>query len=118
MAQFPKLKTGAVAQYPSDRSNEYATTVLRFTGGGEQRFLRWGAPLKRWSLRFSRLEEEELFAIEEFFRAERASAGEFDFIDPWDNTHYAHCSFESDLLGMDFPDIRAARTFIVVRENR
>ena len=38
MANFPRLTTGAVTQYPSSRNLTYSTYVLRFVDGREQRF--------------------------------------------------------------------------------
>ena len=60
MANFPALKTGAVAQYPSDRTRRYSTQVLRFLDGSEQRFAGFGAPLKRWLIRLELLDDTEL----------------------------------------------------------
>ena len=60
MASFPTLKTGVVAQYPSDRARRFSTQVLRFLDGSEQRFAGFGAPLKRWLIRLELLDEAEL----------------------------------------------------------
>ena len=38
MNEFPKLKTGAVAQYPAQRTTRYSTHVMRFMDGSEQRY--------------------------------------------------------------------------------
>ena len=59
MANFPALKTGAVAQYGSDRSRQFATQVLRFLDGSEQRFPGYGTALLAWVIRLDLLDESE-----------------------------------------------------------
>src|SRR5579872_2368929 len=63
MATFPALKTGAVAQYGSSRTRGFSTQVFRFLDGSEQRFQDYGAPLRRWTIRLSLLDEAELTAL-------------------------------------------------------
>ena len=48
MANFPRLTTGAVTQYPSSRNMTYSTHVLRFVDGREQRFREVGGPVRSW----------------------------------------------------------------------
>ena len=43
---LPKLKTGVVAQYPSDRSQQSFTSVYRFIDGLEQRYRTGTSPLE------------------------------------------------------------------------
>lgn len=118
MANFPALKTGAVAQYGSDRSRKYSTTVLRFIDGSEQRFQGYGAPLLQWVIRLDLLDESELDNLEQFFESEGGRAGTFSFTDPWDGTVYPSCSFGSDDLTMQFRDVARGKTQVVVKENR
>jgi hypothetical protein len=63
VATFPTLKTGAVAQYGSSRTRGFSTQVFRFLDGSEQRFQDYGAPLRRWTIRLSLLDEAELNAL-------------------------------------------------------
>lgn len=118
MANFPTLKTGAVAQYPSDRTRRFSTRVLRFLGGGEQRFAGFSAPLKRWSIRLELLDEAELAGLEEFFLEQGGQAGTFAFTDPWDGTVYASCSFESDAMNADYRGVGDGAASLVLKENR
>src|ERR1039458_8317774 len=118
MANFPALKTGAVAQYGSDRGRQFSTQVLRFVDGSEQRFAAYGAPLRRWTIRLELLDESELYALEQFFENEAGRTGTFSFTDPWDGTVYASCSFGSDDLAMQFQDVARGKTQVVVKENR
>lgn len=118
MATFPSLKTGAVTQYPADRNRAFSTQVFRFLDGSEQRFPGYGAPLRKWSIRLSLLDESELAALEEFFEEMEGRAGTFSFTDPWDETVYPNCSFDSDQLALQYQDFGRGKTSVVVKENR
>jgi phage-related protein len=118
MANFPALKTGAVAQYGSDRSRQFSTQVLRFIDGSEQRFPGYGSSLMRWVIRLELLDEGELEGLEQFLENEGGRAGTFSFTDPWDGTVYANCSFESDDLALQFEDVARGKTQVMVKENR
>ena len=118
MASFPALKTGALAQYPSDRTKRFSTQIHRFLDGSEQRFRGFGSPLKRWVIRLELLDEAELTRLEEFFAEQGGRAGAFAFTDPWDGSVHENCSFESDALTADYRGPRDGRTSMVVKENR
>jgi phage-related protein len=118
VASFPVLKTGVVAQYPSDRAKRFSTQVLRFLDGSEQRFAGFGAPLKRWLIRLELLDEGELANLEEFFVEQAGQAGTFSFTDPWDGTVHASCSFESDAMTADYTGPSDGMASVVVKENR
>jgi phage-related protein len=117
MANFPPLKTGAVAQYGSDRSRQFSTQVLRFMDGSEQRFPGYGTPLLEWVIRLDLLDESELENLELFFESEGGRAGSFSFTDPWDGTVYPNCSFASDDLVLEFQEVARGKTQVVVKEN-
>ena len=118
MANFPALKTGAVAQYPSGRSRRFSTQVNRFLDGSEQRFRGFGAPLKRWLIRLELLDEAELERLEGFFVEQGGPAGTFTFTDPWDGTVHASCSFENDTVTAEYRAAGDSAASLVVRENR
>jgi len=118
VATFPSLKTGAVAQYPSDRQQNFSTQVFRFLDGSEQRFPAYGATLRQWVIRLDLLDELELENLEQFFEDEGGRAGTFSFTDPWDGTVYASCSFGSDDLALQFEDMARGKTQVTVKENR
>jgi phage-related protein len=118
MATFPALKTGAVAQYGSDRMRQFSTQVLRFVDGSEQRFPGYGAALLQWVIRLDLLDESELENLEQFFEDEGGRAGSFSFTDPWDGTVYPSCSFASDDLSLQFEGVARGKTQVVVKENR
>jgi len=118
MASFPALKTGAIAQYPSDRTRQFSTQVYRFLDGSEQRFAAFSAALRQWTIRLDLLDEAELVALEEFFVSEEGRAGTFSFTDPFDGTVYANCSFASDTLTAQFEGPMKGVTQLIVKENR
>ena len=118
MASFPTLKTGAVAQYPSDRTRRFSTQVLRFLDGSEQRFAQFGAPLRKWLIRLELLDDAELAGLEEFFADQGGEAGTFAFTDPWDGTVYANCSFEGGTMTADYRGHDDGAVSVVVKENR
>ena len=118
MSDFPTLKTGAVLQYPAQKSIRFATGVLRFMGGSEQRFRDYQAPLRRWTIRLDLLDENELHVLRAFFRAESGAAGTFTFTDPWDGTVYLNCSFENHEMSEEILDEVRGTTALTVQENR
>jgi len=117
MALFPKLKTTAVAQFPSGRSLSYATEILRFIDGTEQRFRRAGAPVSRWEISLSKLDGGELAAIREFFISQQGRYGTFEFMDPWDGIEYQGCSFEEDELELTLDGERSSDAKVTIRRG-
>jgi phage-related protein len=118
MATFPTLKTGVVAQYPSDRSRQFSTQVFRFLDGSEQRFPGYGTPLRHWMIRLDLLDEAELVNLEQFFEDEGGRAGTFSFTDPFDGNVYPNCSFETDELAVEYGGPQRGKTTVTVKENR
>jgi hypothetical protein len=117
MADFPQLKTGAVAQYPLSRSIEQRTRVLRFIDGTEQRFRQTGRELRRWVIRLELLEDDELARLADFFAAQRGRDGDFRFVDPADGTAYPSCSFDHDECRLDLVEEGRSKSVVVVKEN-
>jgi hypothetical protein len=115
---FPLLKTGAVTQYPSSRQRSYDTRVMTFVDGGEQRFRQRGAALRDWTIRLDLLEEGELKALENFFRAQAGRFEEFTFLDPWSGEEVEHCSFAEDAFEFTLTAHDRGQVTITVRENR
>jgi hypothetical protein len=118
VASFPTLKTGVVAQYPSDRARQFSTQVFRFLDGSEQRFPAYGAPLRRWAIRLDLLDESELVSLEQFFESQDGRAGIFSFTDPWDGAVYPNCSFDNDVLALEYQGQARGKTSVLVKENR
>ena len=118
MNEFPRLKTGAIAQYPADKSTGYCTHVVSFVDGSEQRFGAYCKPLKIWTIRLSLLDEQEVNLLTEFFRNRNGAAGAFSFTDPWDGQVYPNCSFYSDEMPVDVKGYADHHIAVVIRENR
>ncbi len=118
MATFPALKTGAVAQYGSTRTRRFSTQIFRFLDGSEQRFQEYGAPLRRWTIRLSLLDEAEMAELESFFATQGGRAGTFAFPDPWDGTVYANCSFDDDQIALLYAGQARGSASVTVKENR
>ena len=118
MAAFPALKTGAIAQYPSERSKRFSTAVYEFLDGSEQRFPLFGGALRQWVVRLEQLDEMELFRLEQFFVEHAGASGHFSFVDPWDGVEYPNCSLENDEIDLIFAGPGDGQATIVIQENR
>ena len=117
MNTFPTLKTGAVMQYPAQRGVRFSTVALQFVDGSEQRCRSYQAPLHRWMIQLSLLDQTELHQLQEFFRSMAGRAEDFAFTDPWDGTNYASCSLGSDTLSAVLAGEWNAETSVTVLEN-
>ncbi len=116
MAQFPKLKTQAIAQYPAATQLAFRTDVVRFVDGSDQRFRRWGGPVRSWTIVLDQLDEGEVHALRRFFEAHAGRAGTFSFMDPWTETEYERCAFDTDELPLRFSEIQSSSATIRIRE--
>ncbi len=117
MATFPRLKSGAVAQYPLERQVQFSSQVLRFVDGTEQRFREFGSPLRKWVIRLERLDASELQALTNFFE-ELGPVVAFSFTDPIDGTVYPRCSIEGDTFTSTVLDEWNSKTELTIQENR
>jgi hypothetical protein len=117
MASFPQLRTGAIAQYPSQKQIAFPTIVSRFIDGSEQRFRSAKGPERRWMIRLSQITAEEMAALEEFFETVQGRFGSFTFIDPWDGTEYPDCSLDSDEFGSNAASDWRWATKLIIRSN-
>jgi hypothetical protein len=118
MITFPILKTGAVAQYPAQRTVSKSTWIGRFVDGSEQRFRNEAVPLHSWIIRLSLLTEAEVVAIREFVADAAGRFESFAFTDPWDGTLYPNCSLDGDTQSIEWIAENNARTTLLIRENR
>lgn len=118
MPSFPRLKTGAVAQYPAARAVRFRTQVFRFVDGSEQRFAEGGAELKRWEIDLRLLSESERGAILDLFRDRGGAHGTFAFTDPWSGVEYAACGFATDSLAVLATGEGRTETRVAIEERR
>jgi hypothetical protein len=115
---FPRLKTGALAQYPTARELTRPVATVRFLDMGRQSYLDSRDSLRRWRLRLNLLDESELAAVMEFFTAMRGSLGRFDFEDPATGDVVANCRFDEDELALSSSGEFNGQTALTVRESR
>ncbi len=118
MATFPKLKTGAVAQYPLARRAQFQNQIVRFLDGTDQRYRDSAGARLEWEIELSRLDDSEMAAVEEFFRANQGAFGRFEFIDPWDGQVYDNCSIADDVLQLATLAETGGNTRLTVVRNR
>lgn len=118
MNAFPVLRTGAVIQYPAQRSTLYSTSVVRFVDGSEQRARDAGKSLRKWTIRLDQLDEGELAAVDAFFAVNHGAAGDFTFTDPWDGTVYPSCSLQQDEAKLTWNAPGDGSAQLVIQENR
>jgi hypothetical protein len=97
MAEFPRLKTGAIAQFPTETRTSYRTSVFRFVDGQEQRISHQGER-RSWELKLSNLDDHEWASLRAFFDERRGRFGGFTFTDPRSGTTHEGCYFEDDEL--------------------
>jgi hypothetical protein len=115
---FPTLKTGAVAQYPATKTSQFASFVVRFLDGSDQRYRQFAAPLRSWVIKLNMLDEAELSALEQFFVAQEGRFGTFSFVDPWTQTTFPNCSLDQDTLPYAVQGELRGTAQLVVVENR
>ena len=118
MANFPLLTTGVVTQYPSGRRFTYATYIIRFLDGTEQRFRELKQPVRRWLIRMHQLSSTEMAAVEAFFEQMQGQFGSFTFTDPWDDTEYPDCSFDLEVFSTEATDENRFKSHLVIRSNK
>ncbi|MEZ5365161.1 MAG: hypothetical protein R2748_23245 [Bryobacterales bacterium] len=96
MERFPKLKTGAAAQYGAQRRARRATQTARFLDSSEQRYRDFSGEKRSWVLRLEQLTSTELADIRDFFIRMRGSQTEFELEDPWSGSVVSPCRFDQD----------------------
>jgi len=118
MNAFPSLKSGAIMQWPATRAQQFATEVLAFADGTEQRFRNFPKPIRRWIVRLDDLDEEELATMESFYAQEQGGFGTFSFTDPWNGTTYPECRFDNHHIQAEYLDFHRGSTTLIIREVR
>ena len=94
-SQFPLiLSTGAIARYPLARQRRYATKQVDFADYSRQTASLLSNPLMQWDVTLSELTDQETAALSQFFDLQKASAGTFTFLDPWENLLQQSENFE------------------------
>jgi hypothetical protein len=118
MSAFPKLKTEAIAQYPSSRHKQYSTNILLFLDGKEERFRDFKQPLLMWTVDLTLLDRDEMAELEEFFIEQDGAVNQFDFTDPWNDTVYTGCSLENSEIWFKHDGPNTGSTKLLIRGGR
>lgn len=118
MPQFPKLRTGAVMQYPASRETAFANARLQFIDGSEQRYRTASGTLRKWMIPLRLLDDYEMHQLERFFNECQGTYASFLFVDPADETEYADCSLNEDDFAITALDEMRHSATIVVVQNR
>jgi hypothetical protein len=114
MANFPTLKTGAVAQYPLSYGARFATQAVRFMDGSQQRFRILGNPLRQWSIKLDQLDDEELSAVIAF--VEQQGSATFAFTDPVTGAEAATCAIAGEQFDAVMKGEMSGQTTIEIEE--
>jgi hypothetical protein len=116
MERFPKLKTGAAAQYPSQREARHATETRRFLDATEQRYRDFAGAKRSWRLRLNQLTSTELSEIRDFFFRMKGSQTDFEFEDPWTEAIVSPCRFGQDALTDHLGSENSESLSVTIRE--
>jgi hypothetical protein len=95
---FPTLQTGAVAQYPLNRTATIPVEAYTFLNFARQAYRDLAAPKKTWTIALNLLDASEIATLKAFFEEQQGQYGTFAFTDPWDGTTHTTCSFSGDLF--------------------
>ncbi|HUS05336.1 MAG TPA: DUF2460 domain-containing protein [Bryobacteraceae bacterium] len=115
---FPKLKTGAITQYPAKRGIVFSTRVMHFVDGSSQRFRDFGSPVTRWVVHLEQLTTAEAGELMDFYVDRQGSFGSFRFIDAASGSEYGDCSFEENVFDYELRGESAGRLILTIRNNR
>jgi len=85
MLIFPQLQSGAIAQLPLQRSENYRTLVNALSDGSVIRMPDGGFNNVRWSLRYRGLTADEVGRLQSLFVSAEGSLHAFTFVDPTAN---------------------------------
>jgi len=114
---FPRLSSGAVAQYGSPMGSVWPAQVIRFLDGTDQRFLSSDSPLRRWLIDLRLLNESEVAAVEAFFNAVSGEFLLFIFPDPISGVGVPNCRVGAPELISEYQGVDIAATSIWVVET-
>ncbi len=106
LSYFPQLATGALTQFPIEKSTSYRTIVNQMEDGSRVVLADPNAGTMRWNLSYVGLSDAESDAIAEFFLAMEGRLGSFTFFDPvanligWSDTFDASAWQRNALLSL------------------
>jgi hypothetical protein len=97
---------------------QFATDVVQFVDGTEQRFCAYTQPYHSWIVKFNDLDDGELQNIRAFVQQMDGAAGLFSFTDPWDGTVYPTCNLQGDTETDALTGPFQSGTSLIIQENR
>ena len=114
MASVPLLRTGAVAQYPLERTIRFRTQMVRFLDGSQQRYPLQGRVLRRWEIHLEFLDERELATLHDFM--EQQAGAVFSFPDPVSGELVTRCIAAGDSLDSLVKNDMTGQASLVIQE--
>ncbi len=85
MLVYPQLTSGALMQFPSQKSRKLRTVVNRLSDGNCIKLADSPAEITEWQLQYSNLSDQEATALQQFFESTEGSLQVFTFLDPTAN---------------------------------
>ena len=117
MFTFPESVSKLVFQYPTEKQVTFSAQVLRFLGGGEQRYAIANAA-RHWKAQPVLLPDKEMSELAEFFLSVGGSNNPFQFTDPWDGTVYPACYFKEDVFESTCKEPNRTSVLFTILEGR
>lgn len=116
MADFPRLKTGAIAQDGFRTAHRRAVRLMRYVDGTEQA-IKLRRAERRWAIRLSMLDEGEIAQIVDLFNAVQGRVQTFAFTDPVTGTRHERCRFEGEELETVLAESHDGRAVLAIVEE-
>ena len=85
MLVYPQLATGALCQFPLQKTHRRRTVVNRAADGSEIKLADPAYDITQWRLQYVDLSDQEAQALADFFSATEGSLNGFTFVDPAGN---------------------------------
>jgi hypothetical protein len=85
MQVYPQLGSGALSQFPVQKTRRTRTVVNRAADGSTIKLADPAAEVTEWLLTYADLSDEEAAALRTFFDAMEGTLNEFTFLDPTGN---------------------------------
>jgi hypothetical protein len=115
MLEFPKLKTGALCQYPGRTQIARGTRVFRFLDGSEQRYTMRRRRMA-WKLTLRQLDAREAAEVDAFVTRYQSTLEHFAFTDPRTGERYENCVIHSDAVSTTLAREHDWQTELVIAE--
>src|SRR6185295_13241766 len=85
MAAYPQLESGALSQFPVQKTRRARTVVNLAADGSMIKLADPAAEVTEWLLTYTDLSDEEAAALRAFFKATEGTLNGFTFLDPTGN---------------------------------